>query len=202
VGRGFDEEPEAAVTASRAVARVAANATDRLDGSPDDPNVTDTTDDAREREAEVVDERGAPVARRTAERPGPKRLRLSADCESPGSRHWTPRQVAMTNLRTVVGRAYPRVTGLFRERSWVFSNPAAVPRDERLRLRLPRAPGAAAVHRVRRARGAMTAFWLNVIWMNGPAALVGEKPGQPRALLRRADAHHWPSSSGWPSAGL
>src|SRR4051794_39863414 len=33
---------------------------------------------------------------------------------------WTPRQVAMTNLRTVAGRAYPRVTGLFREKSWVF----------------------------------------------------------------------------------
>ena len=33
---------------------------------------------------------------------------------------WTARQVVMTNLRTVMGRAYPRVTGLFREKSWVF----------------------------------------------------------------------------------
>ena len=38
--------------------------------------------------------------------------------------------------------------------------------------------------------GAMTAFWLNVIWMMAAAALLGEEPGQPGALLRRADAHH------------
>ena len=38
--------------------------------------------------------------------------------------------------------------------------------------------------------GAMTAFWLNVIWMMAQPAVVGEEPGQPRALLRRPDEHH------------
>ena len=49
--------------------------------------------------------------------------------------------------------------------------------------------------------GAMTAFWLNVIWMMAEPALLGEEPGQPRALLRGADEHHERSCSGWPSAG-
>ena len=34
--------------------------------------------------------------------------------------NWTRRQIVATNLRSVVGRAYPRVTGLLREKSWVF----------------------------------------------------------------------------------
>ena len=79
---------------------------------------------------------------------------------------WTPRQVAMTNLRTVLGRAYPRVTGLFRERSWVF-----------FEILLPFLATSAFVFVYRALQappeyigfvvlgGAMTAFWLNVIWM-------------------------------------
>jgi ABC-2 type transport system permease protein len=79
---------------------------------------------------------------------------------------WTPRQVAMTNLRTVMGRAYPRVTGLFREKSWVF-----------FEILLPFLATSAFVFVYRALQappqyvgfvvlgGAMTAFWLNVIWM-------------------------------------
>ncbi len=65
--------------------------------------------------------------------------------------NWSRRQIIATDLRTIVGRAYPRVTGLFREKSWVFFEIApAVPRDVRVRLRLSRRPGAAGVHRLRR----------------------------------------------------
>jgi ABC-2 type transport system permease protein len=79
---------------------------------------------------------------------------------------WTARQVAMTNLRTVLGRAYPRVTGLFREKSWVF-----------FEILLPFLSTSAFVFVYRALQappqyigfvvlgGAMTAFWLNVIWM-------------------------------------
>jgi ABC-2 type transport system permease protein len=79
---------------------------------------------------------------------------------------WTPRQIVMTNLRTVVGRAYPRVTGMFREKSWVF-----------FEILLPFLSTSAFVFVYRALQappqyvgfvvlgGAMTAFWLNVIWM-------------------------------------
>jgi ABC-2 type transport system permease protein len=79
---------------------------------------------------------------------------------------WTRRQVIMTNLRTVGGRAYPRVRGMAREKSWVF-----------FEILLPFLATSAFVF-VYRALGApqeyvgfvvlggaMTAFWLNVIWM-------------------------------------
>ena len=80
--------------------------------------------------------------------------------------NWTPRQVLMTNLRTVVGRAYPRVRGMMREKSWVF-----------FEILLPFLATAAYVFVYRALQappqyvgfavlgGAMTAFWLNVIWM-------------------------------------
>ena len=79
---------------------------------------------------------------------------------------WTPRQVVMTNLRTVVGRAYPRVRGMMREKSWVF-----------FEILLPFLATSAYVFVYRALQappqyvgfavlgGAMTAFWLNVIWM-------------------------------------
>jgi ABC-2 type transport system permease protein len=79
---------------------------------------------------------------------------------------WTRRQILLTNLRTVHGRAYPRITGLFREKSWVF-----------FEILLPFLSTAAFVYVYRALQappqyigfvvvgGAMTAFWLNVIWM-------------------------------------
>ena len=72
----------------------------------------------------------------------------------------------MTDLRAVGGRAYPRVSGMFREQSWVF-----------FEILLPFLATSAFVFVYRALQappeyvgfvvlgGAMTAFWLNVIWM-------------------------------------
>jgi ABC-2 type transport system permease protein len=80
--------------------------------------------------------------------------------------NWTPRQQLLTDLRAVGGRAYPRVTGLFREKSWVA-----------FEILLPFLATSAFVFVYRALHappeyigfvvlgGAMTAFWLNVIWM-------------------------------------
>jgi ABC-2 type transport system permease protein len=80
--------------------------------------------------------------------------------------NWTPRQQLMTDLRAVGGRAYPRVTGLFREKSWIA-----------FEILLPFLATSAFVFVYRALQappeyigfvvlgGAMTAFWLNVIWM-------------------------------------
>ena len=79
---------------------------------------------------------------------------------------WTPRQELLTNLRAIGGRAYPRMTGLFREKSWLF-----------FEILLPFLSTSAFVFVYRALEappeyigfvvlgGAMTAFWLNVIWM-------------------------------------
>jgi ABC-2 type transport system permease protein len=79
---------------------------------------------------------------------------------------WTPREELLTNLRAIGGRAYPRITGLFREKSWVF-----------FEILLPFLSTSAFVFVYRALQappeyigfvvlgGAMTAFWLNVIWM-------------------------------------
>jgi ABC-2 type transport system permease protein len=74
----------------------------------------------------------------------------------------------VTNLRTVVGRAYPRVIGLMREPSWMF-----------FEILLPFLTTSAFVFVYRALQapqeylgfavlgGAMTAFWANVIWTMG-----------------------------------
>jgi ABC-2 type transport system permease protein len=79
---------------------------------------------------------------------------------------WTRRQVWLTDLRAVGGRAYPRISGLLREKSWIF-----------FELLLPFLSTSAFVFVYRALEappeyigfvvlgGAMTAFWLNVIWM-------------------------------------
>ena len=79
---------------------------------------------------------------------------------------WSARQIIMTNLRTVSGRAYPRVRGMAREKSWLF-----------FEILLPFLTTSAFVFVYRALNappeyvgfvvlgGAMTAFWLNVIWM-------------------------------------
>jgi ABC-2 type transport system permease protein len=79
---------------------------------------------------------------------------------------WSRRQVLATDIRAVRGRAYPRVTGMFREKSWVF-----------FEILLPFLATSAFVFVYRAIQappeyigfvvlgGAMTAFWLNVIWM-------------------------------------
>jgi ABC-2 type transport system permease protein len=80
--------------------------------------------------------------------------------------NWSRRQVLATDLRAVWGRAFPRVTGMFREKSWVF-----------FEILLPFLATSAFVFVYRALQapqeyigfvvlgGAMTAFWLNVIWM-------------------------------------
>ena len=80
--------------------------------------------------------------------------------------NWSGRQALMTDLRAVGGRAYPRVTGMFREKSWLA-----------FEILLPFLATSAFVFVYRALQappeyvgfvvlgGAMTAFWLNVIWM-------------------------------------
>jgi len=80
--------------------------------------------------------------------------------------NWTRRQQVLTNLRAIRGRAYPRYIGLLREKSWVFfeillpflSTSAFV-----FVYRALHAPEAYVGFVV--VGGAMTAFWINVIWM-------------------------------------
>jgi ABC-2 type transport system permease protein len=79
---------------------------------------------------------------------------------------WDRRRVLVTNLRTIAGRAYPRVIGMMREPSWVF-----------FEIALPFLTTSAFVFVYRALQappefvgfvvlgGAMTAFWLNVVWM-------------------------------------
>ena len=115
---------------------------------------------------------------------------------------WSRRQVLMTNLRSIRGRAYPRYRGLLREKSWIlFEILLPFLDDVGLRLRLPRPPRARAVRRLRRPRRGDDRVLAQRDLDDGQPALLGEEPGQPRALLRRAHAHHGRSSSGWPSAG-
>src|SRR5436190_12569329 len=104
--------------------------------------------------------------RRTARAPGRNAFVYRPTASPQAAANWTPRQVAMTNLRTVMGRAYPRVTGLFREKSWIA-----------FEILLPFLATSAFVFVYRALQappqyigfvvlgGAMTAFWLNVIWM-------------------------------------
>jgi len=104
--------------------------------------------------------------RRTTEAPGRTAFVYRPTASPQAAAQWTPRQVAMTNLRTVVGRAYPRVRGMLREKSWVF-----------FEILLPFLATSAFVFVYRALQappqyvgfvvlgGAMTAFWLNVIWM-------------------------------------
>jgi ABC-2 type transport system permease protein len=79
---------------------------------------------------------------------------------------WSNGRILRSNLRAIVGRAYPRIIGLTREPSWLF-----------FEIFLPFLAVSAFVF-VYRALGApeefvgfvvlggaMTAFWLNVVWM-------------------------------------
>jgi ABC-2 type transport system permease protein len=79
---------------------------------------------------------------------------------------WTRRRVLSTNVHALFGRAYPRVIGFKREPSWVF-----------FEVLLPFLTTSAFVFVYRALQappeyigfvvlgGAMTAFWVNVMWM-------------------------------------
>jgi ABC-2 type transport system permease protein len=87
--------------------------------------------------------------------------------ESPqAAARWDRRRALMTQLRTVLGRAYPRLIGARREPSWIF-----------FEILLPFLTTSAFVFVYRALQapaeyigfvvlgGAMTAFWLNILWM-------------------------------------
>jgi ABC-2 type transport system permease protein len=82
------------------------------------------------------------------------------------SADWSRRRILAVNLRAVRGRAYPRVTGLFREKSWLlfeillpFLTTSAFVFVYQTLQAPPRYIGFVVLG------GAMTAFWMNVIWM-------------------------------------
>ena len=80
--------------------------------------------------------------------------------------NWSTGRVIRNNLRAVMGRAYPRIIGLTREPSWVFFEvllPFLAVTAFVLVYRALDAPEAYIGFVV--LGGAMTAFWLNVVWM-------------------------------------
>lgn len=79
---------------------------------------------------------------------------------------WSTGRVIRNNLRAVIGRAYPRIIGLTREPSWVFFEillPFLAVTAFVLVYRALSAPEEYIGFVV--LGGAMTAFWLNVVWM-------------------------------------
>jgi ABC-2 type transport system permease protein len=79
---------------------------------------------------------------------------------------WSTGRVVRSNLRAVIGRAYPRVIGLTREPSWIFFEiflPFLAVSAFVFVYRALEAPEAFIGFVV--LGGAMTAFWLNVVWM-------------------------------------
>lgn len=78
---------------------------------------------------------------------------------------WSRRRTAETNLRALVGRAYPRVRGMFREPSWLFFEiflPFLATSAYVLVYRALQAPEEYVGFVV--LGGALSAFWLNVVW--------------------------------------
>jgi ABC-2 type transport system permease protein len=79
---------------------------------------------------------------------------------------WSRRRILENNLHSVVGRAYPRVRGLARERSWVLFEillPFLTTSSFVFVYRALKAPPEFIGFVV--LGGAMSAFWLNVVWM-------------------------------------
>ena len=83
----------------------------------------------------------------------------------------------------------------------VLRDPAAVPDDRGVRPRLPRAPGARGVRRVRRAGRGDGRVLAQRRVDDGEPAVLGEEPGQPRALLRGAHEPDGDPARAWRSAG-
>ncbi len=81
---------------------------------------------------------------------------------------WTWRQALGTNLRSIVGRAYPRVRGILRERSWIIFEVLLPFLSTCAFVFVYRALGAPEAYiGFAVLGGAMTAFWLNVLWAMG-----------------------------------
>jgi ABC-2 type transport system permease protein len=80
--------------------------------------------------------------------------------------NWSTGRVIRANLRAIIGRAYPRVIGLTREPSWVFFEIALPFLAVSAFVFVYRALGAPEEYvGFVVLGGAMTAFWLNVVWM-------------------------------------
>jgi ABC-2 type transport system permease protein len=79
---------------------------------------------------------------------------------------WSRQRIVANNLRSVVGRAFPRVRGMAREPSWLLFEillPFLTTSSFVFVYRALRAPPEYVGFVV--LGGAMTAFWLNVVWM-------------------------------------
>jgi ABC-2 type transport system permease protein len=79
---------------------------------------------------------------------------------------WSRRRIVANDLRSVIGRAYPRVRGMVREPSWLLFEillPFLTTSAFVFVYRALQAPQAYIGFVV--LGGAMTAFWLNVVWM-------------------------------------
>ena len=79
---------------------------------------------------------------------------------------WNRGRILANNLRSVAGRAYPRIAGLAREPSWVFFEillPFLTTSSFVFVYRALAAPPEYVGFVV--LGGAMSAFWINVIWM-------------------------------------
>lgn len=105
-----------------------------------------------------------PQRRPVASSPVFRRSRSGTDPRAAAA--WTSRQVLDNNLRALVGRAFPRVRGMVREPSWLFFEillPFLTTASFVLIYRALEAPEAYVGFVV--LGGALSAFWLNVVWM-------------------------------------
>jgi ABC-2 type transport system permease protein len=121
-----------------------------------------------------TDERGAASPDRTAganrgggahSRAAPTTTLEAPRDDGPVGRHGRARGLAL-GLRTVLARAYPRVVGANREPSWVFFDVVLPLLATLALLYVYRSLGAPArFEGYVIVGGAMTAFWMNTIWM-------------------------------------
>lgn len=101
----------------------------------------------------------------TPPEPGPSAYAHVAATSPVEAAAWSTGRVLATNLRAVTGRAYPRVRGSLREKSWVFFEIALPFLSVCAFVLVYRALGAPEDYiGFAVLGGAMTAFWLNVVW--------------------------------------
>jgi len=78
---------------------------------------------------------------------------------------WSVRRLVVTNLRSIFGRAFPRIVGALREPSWVAFEVAMPLLTTSAFVLVYRALGAPEEYvGFAVVGGAMIAFWMNVIW--------------------------------------
>ena len=131
-----------------------------------------------------ADDRGRPAGRRPA-----SIFASSRNGTDPRTASiWTRRQVVENNARAARRPRLPARPGHGpRAVVGVLRDPAAVPHDVGVRARLPHPPGARGLRRLRRPRRRDGGVLAQRRLDDGGPAVLGEGPGQPRALLRGAD---------------